>query len=237
MKNKLIFSIIASFAIFANLAFSDNTPSISIDEIAEKMKNAADPNGIYKNAKSFFIVQTMHIGDSELRMETSYKSPLMSRCVTLLDGKVVNTTIFNNDKAWSISPDGKATEITGAELETMKAMNRMQEPNTSIKDVFSNISVSEQRIGQNDFFVLKCSTSASDFVPMEYFVDKKDFLTKRIVTQRQGKPYIAEIKKYSLYQGVLVAAETQIEYGNVKQTILINDYKLNVEFENTLFRP
>ena len=47
----------------------------------------------------------------------------------------------------------------------------------------------------------------------------------------------AETKKYSLLQGVLVGSETVIEFQGNKQTLIVVDYKLNVEVADSEFEP
>lgn len=210
---------------------------LTVQEIAVKMKTAPDPNGAYRNCKSYFLKQEMTTDKNKATMEATFKTPDMSKSVTLLDGKIVYTVIFNNGKSWSIDASGTKKEITGIELDRMIFMNKMQEPHLSLTDIFSKIDLSEAKIGQMDCYVLKCSTSSDKLDPMTFFVDKKDFLTKKIETEKNGKTYSAEIKKYSLVQGVLVASETLIEYMGSKQTLILVDYRLNVDVPDSEFAP
>ena len=210
---------------------------LTVGEIANKMSKAPDPNGLYKECKSFFLKQKLVNDKSEIIVEVTFKVPDMSKSVTLVDGKAVNKVFFKRGNAWSVDSNGNKKEIKGVELESMKIMNNLQNPNSTISNVFKKIDLREGKSGETDCYLLKCCYGENDKDEMTFYVDKKDFLTRKIAMVKDKKPYLAETKKYSLLQGVLVGSETMIEFQGNKQTLIVVDYKLNVEVADSEFEP
>lgn len=210
---------------------------LTVNEIADKMSIAPDPNGLYRECKSYFLKQKLVNDKSEIIIEATFKAPDMSKSVTFVDGKPVYKVFYNKGKAWSVDSNGNKKEIEGVELENMKIMNKMQDPHSTILNVFKKIVLSEGKSGEIDCYLLKCSYGENEKDEMTFYVNKKDFLTRKIVTMKDKMPYVAEIKKYSLLQGVLVASETAIEFQGNKQTLIVIDYKLNVEVADSEFVP
>ncbi len=237
MKSTLVSLILLASTLVALCDSPGSAQNSKVAEIADRMKAAADPNGAYKKSYSYSQKQKLEAGGNTYIMETVYKVPAMSKTETTINDKLINTLIYNDGKAWSIDPDGEKTEIGGGELLALTVMNKMQSPDASLCKIFEKITIKEGKLGQNDCFILECEAGGPDIYKMDFYVDKKDYLTKKMVTSRNGSPYVAEIKKYSLLQGVLLASETSVEYNGSKSLIYLMDYKLNIDIPDSKFKP
>ena len=210
--------------------------SITVDEIALKMKKAVDPDGVYAECKSFYIRQKLTSkNNASLIIESTFKPPDRSIVTTSFNGLVILKTVCDGDKAWSLAPNGEKKEIKGIDLERMIIHNRMSNPKNSIKDVFESIEVGEETLDGVECYTLLCKPAMSQVAPFVFYVGKNDFLVKKISTDRDGAKYDAVIRAYSKIDGVVTATETSISFAGNEDTMTVMEFKLNVDVPDSEF--
>lgn len=213
-------------------------PDIKLKELAGKMVNAVDPNGIYRKSNSYFLKQDIVFDGKVLTNETTFKDPDMSKTVTYLDGKIIQKTVCNGKKCWATDRDGKKSEITGKDLDRIKLFDAMSSPRGTIVDVFGSIEFAgEEEVGESLCYILICYPKVKELPPLALYVSKNDYLTRKVITVKDNKAYAAEIKKYSLLKGVMIASETEMDVNNDRKMELmtVTDYKLNIDVPDSEF--
>lgn len=201
------------------------------------MKSASDPNGILQNAKSYYLKQKLERENNEISIEITFKFPNKSRTVSTINGKTAEQMLFNGEKCWIVAPSGDKKEFKGQDMERFKLFNSIGTSKDGFTDSFQNVEISEDDSTPIKCYKLTCTPKYKDLAPIIIYVGKDDFLTKKISTTKDGKPYTAEIKKYSLFKGVMVASETIIESDGHKETMTAVDYKLDVDANDSIFEP
>ena len=77
--------------------------------------------------------------------------------------------------------------------------------------------------------------------PVEIYIDKNDFLIRRIKATFQlgsrSLRYDSTIQRYSLYEGVMIPTETTVVQNGLKQTTRVVYYKLDAVIPASDFRP
>ncbi|HBC89060.1 MAG TPA: hypothetical protein DCZ94_19140 [Lentisphaeria bacterium] len=213
-------------------------PDITLQELAEKMKNTVDPNGIYRKSTSYYLRQDIRIQGRKITLEVIFKVPNKSRTVVSLDNKILSKTVCNGVSAWSISEEGAKTEIKGVDLERLKLLDAMSAPQGTILDVFEKVEFAgEDKVYDSPCYVLICSPKQKEISPIAMYVSKGDYLTRKVITSKDGNPYIAQIRKYALVKGVMVGTETEVDMNDDGKSELmeLTDYKLNLEIPDKEF--
>lgn len=211
---------------------------IQIKELAEKMVNAVDPNGIYRKSNSYFLKQDIGFNGKTITYEVTFKFPDMSRTVTYLDGKVIQKTVFNGKACWVTDRKNRKTEITGKNLERIKFLDQMSSAKGTILDVFDKVEFAgEAKIYESPCYILYCYPKEKDLEPIVLYVSKTDYLTRKIITMKDRKPYIAIIKKYALFKGIMVASETEMDMDNdgKMELMTLTDYRIDVDVPDSEF--
>ncbi len=213
-------------------------PDIQLKDLAGKMRDAVDPNGIYRKSSSYYLKQDIKMSGKVVSIEVTFKSPNRSKTVIMVDGKTVQTTLCNGTKCWKVDKEGGKTEVTGGDLDRIKLFDALSAPSGTILDVFETIEFAgEQVVVDSPCYILLCHSKAKDVEPIALFVSKKDFLNRKIITTRGGQPYMAEIRKYSLLKGVMIATETEIDIDNdgEKDLMTVTDYRLDIDIPDSFF--
>ncbi len=213
-------------------------PDIQLKELAEKMVNAVDPNGIYRKSHSYFIKQDIAFDGKTLIFEVTFKNPDKSKTVTRLDGKVIQSIVCDGKTCWSTDRNSKKTEIAGKDLERIKLLYEMSSPKGTILDVFDRVEFAgEAKVYESQCYILFCHPKMEDLEPIVLYISKTDYLTRKIITLKNGKPYIAIIKKYALLKGIMVASETEMDINNdgKMELMTLTDYEINVDVPDSEF--
>ncbi|MFA6293830.1 MAG: hypothetical protein WC637_18725 [Victivallales bacterium] len=213
-------------------------PDIQMKELVEKMVNAVDPNGIYRKSNSYFLKQDIGLGAKTVTFEFTFKNPDKSKTVTYLDGKVIQRTVCDGKKCWVTDKNNKKTEITGKDFERIKLLDEISSPNGTILDVFDKVVFAgESKVYESQCYILFCYPKEKDLEPLVRYVSKTDYLTRKIITIKDGKPYIAAIKKYALLKGIMIASETEMDINNdgKMELMTLTDYKINIDVPDSEF--
>ena len=213
-------------------------PDIQLKELAEKMVNAVDPNGIYRKSNSYFLKQDIEFDGKVLTYEFTFKNPDKSKTVAYLDGKVIQKTICDGKKCWVSDMNNKKSEITGQDFERMKLLDEMSSPSGTILDVFGKVEFAgEAKVYDSPCYILYCYPKSKELEPLVIYVSKSDYLTRKIITVRNGKTYAAIIRKYALFKGVMIASETERDINNdgKMELMTVTDYEINAAVPDSEF--
>ena len=213
-------------------------PDIQLKELAEKMVNAVDPNGIYRKSNSYFLKQDIAFGGKTVTFEITFKNPDKFKIGTYLDGKVGQMIACDGKKCWATDRNNKKTEITGKDLERIRLLDGISSPNGTILDVFDRVEFAgEAKVYDSPCYILFCYPKAKDLEPLVRYVSKVDYLTRKITTLKDGKPYIAVIRKYALLKGIMIASETEMDINNdgKMELMTVTDYKINIDVPDSEF--
>ncbi len=218
----------------------DNTyvPDIKIEDLAAKMVTAVDPNGTYRDSKSYYMRQEIKLSGKIVSYEVLFKSPDKFRTVMSMDNKVLQKITCNGIKCWSVSENGEKTEIKGKELDRLKLLDDMSSAKGTMLDFFDKVEFAgEAKVYDSPCYVLICYPKTKELEPIAKYVNKTDFLTRKVVTLKEGKPYVAEIKRYALVKGVMIATETEMDINNdgKKELLTVVDYRLNMDIQDKEF--
>ena len=122
----------------------------------------------------------------------------------------------------------------------MRVLTEIARPGSRIDQIFSDISIQRCRIGDREYYKLRCSNPGMN--PLEIYIDHDNYLTERI----KGKistgaissiSYDSRLLGYSLYEGVRMPEETVSTSNGEAQRSRVIDYKLNVPIDPAEFRP
>ncbi|MFA6566771.1 MAG: hypothetical protein WCS96_01030 [Victivallales bacterium] len=213
-------------------------PDIQMEELAEKMVNAVDPNGIYRESNSYFLKQDIGLDGKVFTFEFTFKNPDKSRTLTYLDGKVIQKIACDGNKCWVTDRNNKKTEIAGNDLERIKLLDEMSSPKGTILDVFDKVEFAgEAKIYDSPCYILFCHPKMKDLAPIVLYVSKTDYLTRKIMTLKAGKPYVAVIRKYALLKGIMIASETEMDINDdgKMELMTLSDYKINIDVPDSEF--
>lgn len=213
-------------------------PDIQMKELSEKMVNAVDPNGIYRKSNSYFLRQDIAFIGKTYTFEVTFKTPDKSKTITYLDGKIIQRTVCDGKKCWVTDKNNRKSEITGKDLELIKLLDEVSSSKGTILDVFEKVEFAgEARIYESPCYILFCHPKEKALEPIVLYVSKTDYLTRKIITLKNGKPYVAVIKKYALLKGVMIASETEIDINNdgKMELMTLTDYKLNQDVPDSEF--
>lgn len=246
MKN-IPFLILAVFLFSGCLSYNvlpppdkSYVPDIQLKDLAEKMVNAVDPNGVYRKSNSYFLKQDIGLNGKTFTFEVTFKNPDKSKTVTYLDGKFLQKTVCDGKKCWVTDRNNKKTEITGKDLERIKLFDQISSPNGTILDVFDRVEFSgEAKVYDSECYILYCYPKEKDLDPIVRYVSKNDFLTRKLITLKDGKPYVAAIRKYALLKGIMIASETEMDINDdgKMELMTLTNYEINIDVPDSEFAP
>ncbi len=224
----------------------ESSADITITELEKKMRRAMDPDGRYAKAKTFIqrqIVSTERFLDDpeEQVAEVKFERPDNFRITTLDDNVPVSGLIVSDKKGWMVDFSGKRiVELTPQQLDQLKVLSGTANPDNSLTRALRDIRITNCRIGEKEYY--KISGQARNAgTPVDIYIDRNDFLIRRIKADfrigSQSVRYDSTIQRYSLYDGVMIPAETTVIQNGQKQTTRVIYYKLDAVIPVSDFRP
>ncbi len=213
-------------------------PDITMQDLAVKMVNAIDPNGVYKQSKSYYMRQEMINDHKIITYEVLYKAPNKFKITMSMDKKILQKTTCNGIKCWNCSEKGEKTELSGLEFERLKLLEDMGSSNGTILDIFDKVEFAgEDEISGTACYILICYPKVKGIEPIVRYVSKSDYLVRKLITIKNAVPYIADITKYVLFSGVMIPAEAEMDINNdgKRDLMKITDYKLDLDISDTEF--
>lgn len=252
MKSMLLSTLLfsATLAFFAGCATTEpeieSPADITIAELEKKMRSAMDPDGRYAKAKTFIqrqIVSTERFLDDpeEQVAEVKFERPDNFRLTTLDDNVPVSGLIVNGKKGWMVDFSGKRiVELTPQQLDQLKVLSGTANPDNSLTRALRDIRINNCRIGEKEYYKIS-GLARNAGTPVDIYVDRNDFLIRRIKADfrigSQSVRYDSTIQRYSLYEGVMIPAETTVIQNGQKQTTRVIYYKLDAVIPASDFRP
>ncbi len=118
----------------------------------------------------------------------------------------------------------------------MKTMFDLNNPSASYQSLFASVQLAQCRIGDREFYKMTCSSKQKDLPPLIIYIGKHNYMIHEIQIPAPVD-YRSVIKKYALYEGVMIPQETEITAGGQHSTSKIFENKLNVPLDKNLFLP
>jgi hypothetical protein len=214
----------------------ETSPDITLHELERKMAQARDPDGVFKSARSYVQRQTLHIGRFAYLVEVQYLAPDCFRITTRKDNQPDTAIIVNGDSGWSVNYPAKTVEpIVGDSLARLRTMQDLTNPKDGYQALFAQVSLSLVSSGDNEFYKLVCAPKQPDGPQIILYVGKNNFLLRRIVIPELK--YTSTIESYSLYEGVMIPQEIEVNIDGRLQRAKIVENKLNAAIDRSLFLP
>lgn len=224
----------------------ESPADITAAELETKMRHAMDPDGRYAKAKTFIqrqiVLTERFLDDPEEQVaEVKFERPDNFRLTTLEDNVPVTGLIVNGKNGWVVDYSGKKiTELTPEQLDQLKVLSGTSNPDNSLTRTLRDIRLTLCRVGEQEYYKVT-GLSQNGGNPVEIYIDKNDFLIRRIKAVFQigarSLRYDSTIQRYSLYEGVMIPAETTVVQNGLKQTTRVVYYKLDAVIPASDFRP
>jgi outer membrane lipoprotein-sorting protein len=224
--------------------------SMSIEDIELKKNSILDPNGRYKKAKTSSLKQMVTTKASftqpkeESMVEVKFQHPDKFKLTTYKDNQIAVAIIVNGPNAWMADYNSKKISIlTKEQFKKISVIFQLSNPANKIVDIFDKIKVYESSPLVTDineqYYKLVCSKD--DLNPINLYLDKKSCLPRRIKAifniNNNSIEYDSTMKRYSLYEGVMIPDESIVEQDGITQESKVLHYKLDIKFPDNEFLP
>ncbi len=252
MKHCFISSVCVAAVLFCGCAMfepaEEITPSdLTLEELQAKRRAAMDPQGRYATAKTTLqrqSVLTERFLDEpdEAIMLVQFERPDKLNMTTFVDNEPVSSIITNENAGWIVSygkRDEKTLELSPEQLEHIRLLSHISSPAGKIEEFFDKIEIVRCKTKDGDFYKLSCIDK--DREPVELYIDAKNYLPRRmraaLTINGNTIDYDSQILRYSLFDGVMVPAETIVKQNGIRQVSKVLLYRLDVPFKAQDFLP
>ena len=173
---------------------------LTVDQLIKHMDAATDPEGKFKNAKSYILRQVI-VEESQkdvdenpfsqrtkttvdqYETEIKFRKPDFERQISYRNGEPFTSLLFRGGRAWTIDPKkNKATEITGHQLRLFHVFNSFSHPNNNLEDVFSTIDISTVYLNGARHYRVVCRADDVEIAPYVMYVNANTFITTKMET-------------------------------------------------------
>ncbi len=250
--NIRVFSLLFSGLLLGGCALLDappeekeSTPDLTLAQLEKEMQSRRDPGDIFDKADTFVQKQIVTIrrflGDQQYIIEARFKRPDKFSLLTILNNRPATGLILNGNSGWLINYQQQKVEaLAGTELDRMKLLYRMSNPDSSYRDMFAQVKLTLCRIGDEEFYKLHCLSHLPGN-EVDLYIGRNNFLLKRMRTRymRGNTPveYDSQVLRYSNFDGVLVPELTRVVQGGVEQETQVVENRLNVPLQDEEFLP
>ena len=233
---------------------------LTVEQLIKHMEAATDPDGNFKNAKSYILRQVI-VEESQKEVdenpfsqrtktavdqyesEIKFRKPDFERQISYRNGEPFGSLLFKNGRAWTIDPKkDKATEITGHQLRLFHVFNSFSHPNNNLEDVFSTIEISTVYLRGARHYRIVCRVDDVEIAPYVMYVNANDYITTKMETilytdDGQELLYVALPGGFEKRSGVLMPTITRTTIGEDRhEVILLKEFELNVTFSDDVFQ-
>ena len=233
---------------------------LTVDQLIKHMEAATDPEGKFKNAKSYILRQVI-VEESEedadgnpftqktkksidqYESELKFRKPDFERQTSYRNGEPFACLLFKEGQAWTIdTKKNQATSITGHQLRLFRVFNSFSHPNNNLEDVFSHIDISTVYIKGARHYRVVCRTDDLEIAPYVMYVHADTYITTRMETilytdGGQEFLYRAIPSRYEKRSGVLMPTIISTAIGEDRNdVILLKEFELNVTFSDDVFQ-
>lgn len=233
---------------------------LTVDQLIKHMEAATDPEGKFKNAKSYILRQVIveesqkDVDDNPFSQKTKtsvdqyeselkFRKPDFERQTSYRNGEPFACLLFKEGQAWNIDPKkNHATQITGHQLRLFRVFNSFSHPNNNLEDVFSRIDISTVYLKGARHYRVVCRTEDLEIAPYVMYVHADTFITTRMETilytdDGQEFLYRAIPSRYEKRSGVLMPTIISTTIGEDRNdVILLKEFELNVTFSDDVFQ-
>ena len=232
---------------------------LSVEQLIMRMEAATDPEGKFKNAKSYILRQVV-VEESEkdvdsnpfsqrtktsvdqYETEIKFRKPDFERQISYRNGEPFASLLFKGGRAWTIDPKkSKATEITGKQLRLFHVFNSFSHPNKNLEDVFSSIDISTVYLNAVRHYRVVCRAADVEIAPYVMYVNANTYITSKMETilytdDGQEFLYVAYPGNFEKRSGVLMPTITKTIIGEDRhEVVLLKEFELNVTFSDDVF--
>lgn len=227
---------------------SGEESDLTVDQLVVKMAKATDPQGRFKDAKSYILKQKVvdsgKFERDEYSLEIKYKAPDFMKYTSFKGGKPFSILIFDGNRAWNVDPDTlRSTEVSaGTGMTLVRTFAALAKPGSTFKTVFKDVEIDMIR-DQWDVlcYRLVCRVADSRIAPYIILVGQSDFLTRSFETTMYGadgttSKYLSSTGKYDWIDGIRMASETLVEVGDKKVRSSMVSFTLNPDIPDSEFK-
>ncbi len=232
---------------------------LTVDQLILHMEAATDPEGKFKNAKSYILRQVI-VEESQkdvdenpfsqrtkttvdqYETEIKFRKPDFERQISYRNGEPFTSLLFKEGRAWTIDPKkSKATEITGHQLRLFHVFNSFSHPNKNLEDVFSSIDISTVYLNAVRHYRVVCRAADVEIAPYVMYVNANTYITSKMETilytdDGQEFLYVAYPGNFEKRSGVLMPTITKTIIGEDRhEVVLLKEFELNVTFSDDVF--
>lgn len=232
---------------------------LTVDQLIMHMDAATDPDGKFKNAKSYILRQVI-VEESQkdvdenpfsqrtkttvdqYETEIKFRKPDFERQISYRNGEPFTSLLFKEGRAWTIDPKkSKATEITGHQLRLFHVFNSFSHPNKNLEDVFSSIDISTVYLNAVRHYRVVCRAADVEIAPYVMYVNANTYITSKMETilytdDGQEFLYVAYPGNFEKRSGVLMPTITKTIIGEDRhEVVLLKEFELNVTFSDDVF--
>lgn len=232
---------------------------LTVDQLIMHMDAATDPEGKFKNAKSYILRQVI-VEESQkdidenpfsrrtkttvdqYETEIKFRKPDFERQISYRNGEPFTSLLFKEGRAWTIDPKkSKATEITGHQLRLFHVFNSFSHPNKNLEDVFSSIEISTVYLNAVRHYRVVCRAADVEIAPYVMYVNANTYVTSKMETilytdDGQEFLYVAYPGNFEKRSGVLMPTITKTIIGEDRhEVVLLKEFELNVTFSDDVF--
>ena len=232
---------------------------LTVDQLIMHMDAATDPEGKFKNAKSYILRQVIveetqkdvdenpfsqrtKTSVDQYETEIKFRKPDFQRQISYRNGEAFTSLLFKEGRAWTIDPKkSKATEITGHQLRLFHVFNSFSHPNKNLEDVFSSIDISTVYLNAVRHYRVVCRAADVEIAPYVMYVNANTYITSKMETilytdDGQEFLYVAYPGNFEKRSGVLMPTITKTIIGEDRhEVVLLKEFELNVTFSDDVF--
>ena len=218
---------------------------ITLEELERRMIAKCDPEGRYRNSKSFLFQQMVRIpqlldDDVEQLVETKMVLPKRFRITTFKDNEPRQIICSNGDFGWQADASGKSVKLLdGERLQQLITLSRLSAPGQGYRSIFKDVKISRCVNDEGDFYRLDCVGRGGN--TFRIYVCAKEFLQRRMCgdlkLQYGSLKYDSRITDYALFNGVLIPKRTESVQNGEKQIIEVIKFELNPTIPESDFLP
>lgn len=233
---------------------------LSVEQLIKHMDAATDPEGKFKDAKSYILRQVVveesqkdvdnnpfsqrtKTSVDQYETEIKFRKPDWERQISYRNGEPFSSLLFKEGRAWTIDPKkNKATEITGHQLRLFHVFNSFSHPNNNLEDVFSSIEISTVYLNAARHYRVVCRADDVEIAPYVLYVNANTFVTTKMETilytdDGQEFLYVALPDRFEKRSGVLMPTLIRTTIGEDRHdVVLLRDFELNVTFSEDVFQ-
>lgn len=214
----------------------ETTPDITLEVLERKMIRARDPQGLFRQARTYLQRQVIRVGRAAYLMEVRYQAPDCFKITTIRDNAPESAIILNGNSGWSVDYKQQAvTPIVGESLFQLKTLYNISNPAESYQHLFRQVELSLVLIDGEEFYKMICTAKLENNPQLILYIGKDSYLLRRISIP--SLKYSSIISGYSLYEGVMIPQETVIAVDQRRTTAKIIENLLNIPFDQSEFLP